>query len=1103
MRPALLRLLKRPSAVSVLDSLISTSTGIEQLESKYKCLRCSSRKAHQNAGVRRCEVEQPGSNESPTRLNPSSTSRPFSFQVSSVAEKDTSLPLDLQPDKLSFESDIGHTQDIGTRLVDDPSHRQRLDLWEQLLRYRQRHYGDRGTLDIWVALTDRVDGVDLPVVGEQADLFWHSFIDLGLKREVIMGEVLAYALELWKRTGSRWDKFYEVVVGGYLERALTMSNESTKIVLATTATRRSVSPGISAFKNICRLTEGHQIYGCAISRLLQMGRVEDALSLHSFLVERHDHPQTYEEIRPLLRCAKELKPRKFYEKLQAYSKDRFPDRAASAEESGPAKEDDTRESSGKAWLQEKPFKDELGARLFATKALTLETTIAGLRMFGVQAIGPQSLREMAIRAQGSQDLVARLRELQRAGISIGDSVFARLIRRLASENRDILLSDLLHSDQHPDVLEDAGMQESLLISYYIARDWRPYNMTLAILGEIFDDRSKLFNIHFRKFIASGEWASASKVVDEMTLSGQKLAQESVDFMVKHTLTPRRPGVGPVQGTDLSSNNEVSFVFRVLQRAVPMGTSVSPGLWIEMLKRLGMTNHWDELRGCCLWLARQYSGAPKPSDAASLIITSTEGSRREAGGVPLGDGDRMLQAVFSKNMQAAIVAWGFKMRVSPNPNHKGYRALGLENLVPWVRGLVLLRELEHNGIRLWRSWIRRACRHRLAVLYGHSRHSSRHMNRLGVLALLPLTSATALLPRETACNNSPSLCSKSYGEITHLGAHDSPFVRDASTGYSTAANQYYNTTLQLDAGVRMVTAQVHSQDSEWHLCHSSCELLDAGKLSTWLKEIKSWLDSNPNDVVTVLLVNSDSASASDLNSEFETAGIVDYAYKPSSSSAPSSWPTLQTLINNGTRLMVFVASLDSNTDAPYLMDEFSLIWESPYQVTSPSNFSCNPDRPTSVKNDLSAALSSNRLPLMNHFLYATTILNIEYPNSTYVSTTNAPSGGVGNLGDTATKCRSAYGRQPAFILVDFFDKGPAIDTVDNLNNVTSPVGRTNLTTSSSTTATTQTSSASTYSNVFKGLVELVQQAKSGANPGMGDWVWVGGDWGSLLGGGITL
>lgn len=462
-----------------------------------------------------------------------------------MANNDASLRLDLQPDKLEFESDIGHTQDMGSRLVDDPAYRQRMDLWEQLLRYRQRHYGDRGTLDIWIALTDRVDGVDLPVVGEQADFFWHSFVDLGLKREVIMGEIMAYAMELWKETGSRWDKFYEVVVGGYLERgmiqhairwhkklqyphlscpndimrvfepALTMINGSTKIVLPTTTTRRSVSPGISAFKSICRLTDGHQIYGRVISQLLNLGRVEDAFSLHSFLVERHDHPQTYEEILPLLECAKELSPRKFYE-LQAYSKDRFPDRMTSAEGSAPAEEDDKREPSGIAWLQEKPFKDELGARLFATKALAFETTVAGLRMFGVQAIGPQSLREMAVRAQGSQDIIARLRELHRAGISIGDSVFARLIRKLASENRNILLSDLLHSDQHPDVLEDAVMQESLLISYYIARDWRPYNMTLAILTEILDDGSKLSNIHFRKFIASGEWASASKIVDEMT-----------------------------------------------------------------------------------------------------------------------------------------------------------------------------------------------------------------------------------------------------------------------------------------------------------------------------------------------------------------------------------------------------------------------------------------------------------------------------------------------------------------------------------------------------------------------------------------------------------
>ena len=60
-------------------------------------------------------------------------------------------------------------------------------------------------------------------------------------------------------------------------------------------------------------------------------------------------------------------------------------------------------------------------------------------------------------------------------------------------------------------------------------------------------------------------------------------------------------------------------------------------------------------------------------------------------------------------------------------------------------------------------------------------------------LLPLAFASTLDRRNdtTACNNSPSLCDKSYGEITPLGAHNSPFVRDESTDFSTSGNQYVN------------------------------------------------------------------------------------------------------------------------------------------------------------------------------------------------------------------------------------------------------------------------------------------------------------------------
>lgn len=298
------------------------------------------------------------------------------------------------------------------------------------------------------------------------------------------------------------------------------------------------------------------------------------------------------------------------------------------------------------------------------------------------------------------------------------------------------------------------------------------------------------------------------------------------------------------------------------------------------------------------------------------------------------------------------------------------------------------------------------------------------------------------------------------------------------------------------------------------------------------------------VVTILLVNSDGATASELHAEFTTASITDYAYAPTAlNSVPSVWPTLQTMIDNGKRLVTFVAAVEPSSEAPYLMDEWTYVWENPYDVSSPTGFSCNPGRPSAVANDLSAALSSNRLPLMNHFLYSNALasLGIQFPNASYVDTTNAPSGGVGNLGSTAAMCKQQWnGRQPTFILVDFYNKGPAIETVDNLNNVTYSVKRPAAPSSSSSstqsngsssqptgsgsgssshssgssshssgsssksgTSSTQSNAASAPGNVFKALVELANAARNGANPTMGNWIWVGGDWGSLFGGGIPF
>jgi hypothetical protein len=312
------------------------------------------------------------------------------------------------------------------------------------------------------------------------------------------------------------------------------------------------------------------------------------------------------------------------------------------------------------------------------------------------------------------------------------------------------------------------------------------------------------------------------------------------------------------------------------------------------------------------------------------------------------------------------------------------------------------------------------------------------------------SSRPLEKRGTApCNNSPQLCDRSYGNITHLGAHDSPFVSNASNSYAIAGNQFYTSPVQLDGGVRLLTGQIQvnaAAPTELRLCHTACALYDGGTLVDWLSSIKSWLDQNPNDVVSLLFVNGAGASSAAVDSTFKASGISKYAFAPSFTSPPdpSSWPTLSSLISANTRLITFIDSLPSgDTGVPHILSEFTYVFENPYNVTSPGGFSCDPQRPPSLAS-ASQALASNMLFLQNHFLdYALGTTGITVPNVTYSNTTNSPDASlVGSLASAASQCAGVYGRAPNFLLVDWFNNGPALATVDALNGVTATVaGRT--------------------------------------------------------------
>lgn len=86
-------------------------------------------------------------------------------------------------------------------------------------------------------------------------------------------------------------------------------------------------------------------------------------------------------------------------------------------------------------------------------------------------------------------------------------------------------------------------------------------------------------------------------------------------------------------------------------------------------------------------------------------------------------------------------------------------------------------------------------------------------------------------------------------------------------------------------------------------------------------------------MTLLLVNSDAVAASVWAQSYTDSGLSKYVYTPSNVPiAYGAWPTYRELINAGSRVVSFLAQGADVQTAPFLIDEFTNVWETPYDVS---------------------------------------------------------------------------------------------------------------------------------------------------------------------------
>ncbi|KAM0333049.1 hypothetical protein ACHAQA_001706 [Verticillium albo-atrum] len=297
-----------------------------------------------------------------------------------------------------------------------------------------------------------------------------------------------------------------------------------------------------------------------------------------------------------------------------------------------------------------------------------------------------------------------------------------------------------------------------------------------------------------------------------------------------------------------------------------------------------------------------------------------------------------------------------------------------------------------------------------------------------------STSTSELPVNTQpCNNYVEFCERKYSNITFVGCHNSPFVRPGNA----ASNQEFDVTAQLNDGVRMLQAQIQyaENDTEPHFCHTSCDMLDAGPITEWLTTVKDWVASHPFDVVTIVLGNGNYSTPDKYAPYIESTGILQYVYQPPVRPMRlDDWPSLSNMIIRGQRVVMFMDYMADQEKYPWLLDEFSQMWETPFNPQD-RDFPCTVQRPP----DLSSEKARDRLYLFNHNLNAEYNLfgsSVLVPAVSLLDETNNVTG-YGSLGVNTQGCVDDWGRAPNILNVDYYNygNGSVFEVAAMFNNVT--------------------------------------------------------------------
>lgn len=261
---------------------------------------------------------------------------------------------------------------------------------------------------------------------------------------------------------------------------------------------------------------------------------------------------------------------------------------------------------------------------------------------------------------------------------------------------------------------------------------------------------------------------------------------------------------------------------------------------------------------------------------------------------------------------------------------------------------------------------------------------------------------------TQCNGSNDLCSRRYNEVSFLTTHN---AFNCSADEFMLPNQSNTITQQLMDGVRALMIDVYDVSGVPTVYHGF-PYLGTKTLAYELQQIKTFLDNNPNEIITIIFESYITAPA--LEASLDSSGLKTFLFAKDQF---LPWPTLQEMIDSEKRLVVFSEADNAESG----QDWYHYIWkyavETEFSIHDTSEFTSNYNRGDSL----------NELFILNHFI--TNSLTGTGSSAEALKANSNPF-----LLNRVKKVMSDKNKFPNFLALDFYEIGDGMDVENTLNSL---------------------------------------------------------------------